>query len=128
MKQKTLWFSWLYLYILCAVLGFIPEPYGLVKALMVLLSVACFLPGFLLAYRGEAKRVRRICLLWLIAATVLVMCNFASALMPRVWGHIFYFALVILASPMVCGQYWAVSLFLGACVLMYALSLEKKEK
>ena len=84
MKQKTLWLTWLYLYILCAVLGFIPEPYGLIKALMVLLSVACFVPGFLLARQGQARRVRLICLIWLISATVLVILNFASVLMPRV--------------------------------------------
>ena len=126
MKQKTLWLSWLYLYILCAVLGFIPEPDGLVKALMVLLSAACFLPGFLLAHGGQARRVRTVSLIWLITATVLLMCNFASALMTEVWGYIFHYALVILASPLVCGQYWFVSLFLGACVLMYAISLDKK--
>lgn len=128
MKQKTLWLSWLYLYILCAVLGFIPEPYGLVKALMVLLSVACFVPGFLLARQGQARWVGRICLVWLIAATVLVMCNFASVLMPKVWGSIFYYAMVILVSPMVCGQYWVISLFLAACVLMYAISLRKNRE
>lgn len=128
MKEKNLWLSWLYLYILGAVLGFIPEPYGLMKALMVLLSVACFVPGFLLARRGQARRVGLICLVWLILATVLVMCNFASALMPKVWGSIFYYALVILVSPMVCGQYWVVSLFLAACVLIYTISLRKNSK
>ena len=127
MKFRSVWLSWLYMFILCAVLGFIPEPYGLIKALMVLLSVACFVPGFLLAHRGRARQVRHLALIWLIAATVLVMCNFASVLMPRVWGSIFYYALVIVASPMVCGQYWAVSLFLGACVWMYAISVDRKK-
>lgn len=131
MKQKTLWLSWLYLYILCAVLGFIPEPYGLVKALMVLLSVACFVPGFLLLRRGDAvtvRRVRNLSAIWLAAATLLVICNIASALMAKIWGDIFYYAMVILVSPMVCGQYWFISLFLAACVLMYAISLEKQRK
>ena len=126
MKEKHLWLSWLYLSILCAVLGFIPEPYGLVKGLMVMLSVACFVPGFMLARRGRGRTVGRITLAWLITAVVLLLCNFASALMHRIWGGIFYYAMVILSSPMVCGQFWFVSLFMGACLWFYTRSLAKK--
>ena len=128
MKEKSLWLSWLYLYILCAILGFIPEPNGLIKALMVLFSVLCFVPGFLLVRRGRVKQVRTVALVWLVTAAVLLVLNILSVIMPPVWGDILYYVMVVAASPMVCGQYWVVSLFLGACLLMYAVSLEKSRE
>ena len=128
MKEKTLWLSWLYLYILCAILGFIPEPNGLIKALMVLFSVLCFVPGFLLARRGWVRQVRTIAMAWLVTGAVLLVLNILSVIMPPVWGDILYYVMVVAASPMVCGQYWVVSLFLGACLLMYAVSLEKNRE
>lgn len=125
MKQRKIWLCWLYLYSLCAVLGFIPEPDGLVKAVMVLLSVVFFLPGFCLVRLGDRKTMKRVailCAVWLAAACLLIMGNIASAVMRKVWGNIFYYSMVVVVSPMVCGQYWFVSLFLAACVLMYAIS------
>ena len=38
MKMKGIWFSWLYLFILCAVLGFIPPAPGFFKVLFAFLG------------------------------------------------------------------------------------------
>ena len=61
MKTKTLWLSWLYMFILCAVLGFIPEPGGFFKFLLVAAAAAFFVPGFVLLtkadHRSELKTI-----------------------------------------------------------------------
>ena len=47
MNKKILFILWGALFVLCAGLGFIPEPQGAVKGLMTGLSVLFFLPTFL---------------------------------------------------------------------------------
>ena len=42
MTEKKLYMLWGVLFILCAALGFIPEPEGLLKALLVLVSILFF--------------------------------------------------------------------------------------
>ena len=120
MKTKNLWLTWLYLFILCAVLGFIPAPDGLVKALLVLVAVGFFVPGFLLMIRGGKKTVKSIMMISaasLVLSMVLIILNFASALLSEIWGKVFYVMLVIFSTPMICGQIWLLSLFGWACLL-----------
>jgi membrane-associated protease RseP (regulator of RpoE activity) len=120
MKTKRLWLAWLYMFALCAVLGFIPEPYGLIKALLVIAAVCFFIPGVLLLLKGNHKTTKRVMLLSgiaLVLSTVLIIFNFASALLPPVWGTVFYILMGILANPILCGQYWILSLFGWACLL-----------
>ena len=38
----------------------------------------------------------------------------------------FFAVLIVVSSPMVCSGYWALSLFLWACLLMVSHSLLKK--
>lgn len=131
MKTKRLWLAWLYMFTLCAALGFIPEPYGLVKALLVIIAACFFIPGGLLLMKGDRKTIKKIMLLSavsLVLATGLIILNFASALMPEVWGTVFYILLGIVTTPMLCGQFWILSLFGWACLLaggMFRL-LEKR--
>lgn len=131
MKTKRLWLSWLYLFALCAALGFIPEPYGLVKALLVIVAVCFFIPGGLLLAKGDRKTVKKVMLisgLSLVLTMVLIILNFASALMSELWGKILYILMGILTAPMLCGQFWILSLFGWACLLaagMFKL-LEKR--
>lgn len=135
MKMKSLWLSWLYLFILCAVLGFIPEPTGIFKVLMALIAACFFFPGFVLLVKADhrddekiLRLVRNIAIAALFTATVLIMLNFLSATMTKAWGDVLYVMLVIFASPMVCGQYWALSLFGWACLMVYSISLLQKRK
>ena len=135
MKTKTLWLSWLYMFILCAVLGFIPEPTGFFQFLFVLIAIGFFVPGFVLLvkadHRDQVKTiriVRDLSIGALALAMVLIILNFLSALMSEIWGIVFYYMLVVLASPLVCGQYWVLTLFGWACLMVYAISLLKKRK
>lgn len=135
MKTKTLWLTWLYMFILCAVLGFIPQPTGFFKFLFVLIAVGFFVPGFVLLVKADHRDqiktiriVRNISITALVLAMVLIILNFLSALMSEIWGTVFYYMLVVLASPMVCGQYWVLTLFGWACLMVYSISLLRKRK
>ena len=133
MSNKTLYFIWGGLFILCGLLGFIPEPEGLVKALMVLSSVVFFVPGGILLYlskqEGDLRTigiVRNLSIISLAVTLVLLVLNFLSGNASAAMGDFLYGLLVMLAAPMVCSQYWFLSLFLWACLLMTALSMGKK--
>ena len=53
MNKKVLFVLWGVLFILCAGLGFMPEPQGALKILMTALSVLFFLPPAVLLYRSD---------------------------------------------------------------------------
>lgn len=130
MKTKRLWLTWLYMFALCAVLGFIPEPYGLVKALLVIAAVCFFIPGMLLLLKGDKKTTKRVMLisgLFLVLSMGMIIFNFASALLPPVWGTVSYILMGILANPILCGQYWILSLF-GWALLLAGGLFQRMEK
>ena len=126
MRNKNLYYVWLGLYILTAALGFFSQPGEFLKAVMILASLAFFVPGFLLLRRGERANVRRISLGWLVLTLALLLINIGSATASDAYGKLVHGLLVICSAPMVCGQYWVVSLFLWAC--LFFASLEKKKK
>ena len=135
MKFRSVWLSWLYMFILCAVLGFIPTPTGFFKVLFVLMAVGFFVPGFVLLVKSDhrdnlktIRLVRNIAIGALSTTTVLILLNFLSATMDKIWGDVFYVMLVIFASPLVCGQFWVLYLFGWACLMMYAVTLLKNRK
>lgn len=135
MKDSKLYALWGVLYILCGLLGFIREPNGFVMAVLVLLAVAFFVPGAMLLYRGykaqntrTIKIIRNLSLGWLGLTLVLLVANFLTAGAAEVTGDLLYGFLVILSAPMYCGQFWIMSLFLWACLLMSSLSCLKKRK
>ena len=128
MRNKTLYLIWGGLFIFCGLLGFIPEPAGLVKALMVLSSVVFFVPGGLLLYSGKKEGdfrtigiVRNLSLISLGVTLLLLVLNFLSGHASNAVGDFLYGLLVFLSSPMICSQYWFLSLFLWACLLMGSL-------
>lgn len=135
MKNQTWYWIWGGLFILCALLGFIPEPTGFLKVLLVIAAVVFFVPGWVLLYRASKvqdlftlRLIRGICLVSLGTTLVFLVLNLMSAGAEDVVGDLLYGFLVILSSPMVCSQYWVVSLFLWACLLMTSLSQLKKAK
>lgn len=135
MKMKSVWLAWLYMFILCAILGFIPEVTGLYKVLMALVAAGFFVPGVVLLVKSDHRDnvksitlVRNIAIGALCLTTVLIMLNFLSATMSKAWGDVFYVMLVVLASPLICGQYWILTLFGWAFLMVYAISLLKKER
>lgn len=132
MNVKKLWFAWLYCFILCAVLGFFPEPSGFFKFMFVVVAVGFFVPPFLLLKHGQKKTHRLVLTASAVSLTVtvvLIILNFTSVLMPKLWGSIFYWMLVVFSTPMICGQYWVLSLFGWAFLMFSAISVVRtKEK
>ena len=135
MKDSKLYALWGVLYIFCGLLGFIREPNGFLMAVLVLFAVGFFVPGAVLLYRGyreqnpgKIKIIRNISLIWLGMTLVLLVANFLTAGAAEITGDLLYGFLVILSAPMYCGQFWIMSLFFWACLLMASLSCLKKRK
>lgn len=129
MRNKTLYAAWAVLFALCAGLGFTPEPQGFGKAVLVILSLACFVPPFLLLRQGSRNTrvlVRNLSALSLGLTLALLVLNFLSVRLPVAVGDMLYGMLVMVSSPMVCSQFWALSMFLWACLLFTAVSKLKQ--
>lgn len=134
MKQKNLFLLWGGMFILCAALGFIPGPTGFGKWLLVVLSCGFFIPPALLlrqAVDGKDRQtlllIRNLSLLSLLLTLVLLVGNVLSVRGSEFLGQVLYYILVIVSSPMVCGQYYVLSLFLWACLLMVSLKYTRKK-
>lgn len=136
MKDKQLYLYWLYLYILCAALGFIPaERSPLVTALLALASIAFFIPPAMLLYRGIRQEKRQhprfIAIasgVSLVLTTVLFIANTLTALVPTnlLLGNILNAVLVVFSVPMMCAPYPFLGMFGWACLLILALRFRKK--
>jgi len=137
MNQKKLLALWAAMFLLCAGLGFISLPMGGLKVFMVAAAVAFFIPPALLIrsavnrkrpHRDMLLLIRNLSLFSLIATTVVLLLNFLSVAWPRFVGDGLYGLLVVISTPMICGQYWLMSLFLWACLLMVCLKYLRKTK
>ena len=129
MRNKTLFILWAALFILCAGLGFIPAPTGVGKWVLVALAAVFFIPGFALVKRADDKKdrrtlalVRNLSILSLSLTLVTLVANILSVLGTETLGNICYSILIIVSAPMVCGQYWFLSLFLWACLMILSIS------
>ncbi len=129
MNQKVLFALWGVLYVLCAALGFIPEPEGALRVLLMLIALCFFVPPLLLSRCGDrtaVKLVRNLAALWLIFAAALLVANILSV-GASVWaGNVLYCLLVIVASPMICSQYWVAVLFGWAYVLFDSIRMLRR--
>ena len=135
MNQKFLFTLWGGLFIVCAAMGFIPDPAGVGRILLTLLSIAFFVPPALALYqaiqdgdRPVLRLIRNLSALSLGLTLVLLVLNFLSALRSETLGNILYHILIIVSSPMVCSGCWVLSLFLWACLLMVSLKGLRKKK
>ena len=89
MNRTILYGLWAGLYIVCAGLGFIPEPAGFGKAVLVLMSILFFIPPMVLLYRGDIrdlKFIRNISIVWLVGTLVLLVGNLLSVLASEAFG------------------------------------------
>ena len=125
MKQKNLWLVWLGMYVVCFLAGFIPEPTGFGRALLILLSVGFFIPGGMLLYDAHQKqdqqtlrRLRLISLSSLLLTVVFFIANLLSVFSPDVVGTVLHVFLAIVSVPMLTMQYWLGSLFLWSCLFI----------
>ena len=135
MKKQHLFALWGGFFVLCAALGFVQTASTALHVLMTLLSVACFVPAALLLHRSYKTGDRNIAVLVrnfsaasLLLTAALLILNFLSALWPEMIGNILHSILIIVSTPMVCSGYWALSLFLWACLMIVAVKLLKNKK
>lgn len=134
MTKTTYYTLWGGMFILCAGLGFIPEPAGVLKFLMIALSVGFFMPPAALLYFASRRKdratialIRNLSAVSLLLTLAAIVVNFMSLMAPEAVGNILYVILVIVSAPMVCSQYWVLSLFLWACLLMVSISELRKK-
>ena len=116
---------WAGLFILCAGLGFIPEPEGAARILMTAASLVFFLPPALLLHQAgkqqdadTLKLIRNLSALSLGLTLVLLVLNLLTVMQSEFLGSVLHYIQVIVSSPMICSGHWAMSLFLWACLLM----------
>ena len=135
MKSKHWYILWGCLYILCASLGFIPQPEGFLKFLLIFSSAVFFVPGWVLLYFAHSRKeldhariVRTISCISLGLTFLFLVLNFASGHASAAAGSMLYSFLVIFSAPMACSQYWIASLFLWACLMMTSFSILLKAK
>lgn len=136
MKQKLLYTLWAACFILCAACGFIPGPEGFWKAALTVLAVVSFVPAGLLLYRAHIQRdrhalrlIRNLSIASLGLTMVLLILNLLSVNWASWLGDMLYTVLLIVSTPMACGQNWLIGLFLWACLLVASVaSLLKPEK
>ena len=126
MSKKLLFALWGGLFILCAGLGFIPgfsqNVSAGAQAVLTVLAVAFFAPPACLTL----KLVRGISLLSLGLTLLALVLNVLSAMGTVTMGNVLFAVLIVVSSPMVCSGYWALSLFLWACLLIVSHSLLRK--
>lgn len=135
MKKTYLYIAWFCLFLATVILGSV-EPAGkAMKAVMIALSVAFFVPPAILLYQGisqgdraQVMRLRAISILSLAATFVLLVVNFLSASFSQQAGDVLYALLIIVSAPMVCSQVWVLSLFAWACILMTTVMYCPKKK
>ena len=132
MKKKSLFALWGGLFLVCGGLGFVPEPAGVVRWLLTVLSILFFLPPAVLVYQGRKTGdahllalIRNLSALSLGLTALLLILNFLTAFRSEVLGNILHAVLVVVSSPMICSGYWVLSLFLWACLLTASLSARK---
>ena len=132
MKNRILFASWGLLFIVCAGLGFIPEPTGAARVLLTLLSLLFFLPPAVLVWdggrtgnRAQLTLIRNLSALSLGLTVVLLVLTFVMAFQSETLGNVLHGVLVIVSSPMICSGHWAMSLFLWACLLIASMNAGK---
>lgn len=119
MSRKTLYALWGALFVLCAVLGLLPDAgiWGIAAALLF------FLPPALLLYRGGRETrhlVLNLSALSLGLTALALVVSMLTAAGSEALGNSLHYVLGIVSVPMFAARYWVLSLFLWACLLVAA--------
>ena len=123
MSEKLLYTLWGALFVLCAVLGLLPDAgiWGIAAALLF------FLPPALLLYRGSRKSrclVRNLSALSLGLTAAALVVSMLTAAGSEALGNSLHYVLGIVSVPMFAARYWVLSLFLWACLLVAARRID----
>lgn len=119
---------WAGMFLLCALMGFVPPQTGANKWLLLIFGVLFFLPPALLVYHSvrthdekQLRLVRNLSLISLSATLLLLVINLFSIFLSQAMGNMLHYLLTIVSTPMICCQYGIVSLFLWATLLWSCL-------
>lgn len=124
MSKRVLFTLWGCLFIICAGLGFIPAPAGVLRGVLTGLSLVFFLPPAVLLYGADkqtARLIRNLAALSLGLTLLTLIASVVTAVLSERIGNMLHGFLVVVSSPMICSGYWVLSLFCWACVLMVSL-------
>ena len=128
MKKTVLFALWGGLFVISAALGLADNT----KAGL-WVSILFFLPPSLLLYdagkKGDKSAVlliRNLAALSLGLTLVLLILNVVFAVKSQAVGNFLHGILGVVSAPMLASGYWALSLFLWACLLMVGRRLAKK--
>lgn len=134
MKEKALYSLWAFVYAVCTALGFLGEVQGVGRVFMVLAAVIFFLPPAALVVLGireqkknVLKTVRIVAIVSLVLTLIFFIANVAVAVGAETTNAFLHVCLVVVSTPMLCGQYWVLSLFLWACLLFASFLKPKKQ-
>ncbi len=126
---------WAGMFLLCAVLGFLPSEETALTVLFTFLAVLFFLPPCILLKKAWAEKnvkelsfIKTLSLISLVTTFVLMIANLLSVLAPTWVGDVLNGLLVILGAPMMCCRVPMVTLLLWAVLLFTALELLKPPK
>ena len=130
MSYALCYVLWAALFGVTAYMGFTPAPEkGMQEAVYMLMAGAVFLPAWAILIQankeGNQKHklvVRNLALASIGGTTVLMALNVMSAGWSENIGNALHAALVIVSAPMICGQNYALSLFMWGILLMASVS------
>ena len=130
MSYALCYFLWAAMFGVTAYMGFTPAPEkGLQEAVYMLMAGAVFLPPWAILVRANKEKnqkhkliVRNLCVASIAGTTVLMALNVMSAGWSENIGNALHAALVIVSAPMICGQNYALSLFMWGILLMASVS------
>lgn len=132
-RKGKLALAWGILYVICTIFGFIDTKNGFLQAIFALVSIGFFLPGGILLYeavgendRRTALRIRYLSITSLCLTILMFIGNVLSLPASEAVGDRMYALLVLVSTPMISSQMWAISLFLWACLLMGSFIKKKK--
>ena len=130
MNSKSLYALWGGMFVLCAGLGFIPEPTGFLKFLLIVLGLVFFVPPMLLLIsaghtgnRNCVALIRNLSAAWLVVTAALLAANFLSLTGTTDLGDLLYSILTIATAPMICGQVWILTMFCWAFLLFTCIHM-----
>ncbi len=119
--KKYLYPAWAVLYVICAGLGAIPERSLALRWTLSVISLVFFVPGFWMLTEAlmrkdllQLKALRWISGTFLGLTVLALIANILSITGSVALGNVLYVILILVSVPMLCCEYWALTLFLWA--------------
>ena len=137
MKNKPQLYTWAGLYVLCLIFGFLPvtEQGSSLQIFRLILSVGFFVPAGLLLKTALQNRDSKLLKLlrWvggisLIGTFLLLIVTILCMVAAEEVGILLQVLLNFINPPLVCGQNYALTLFLWACLFFATFIPEKPRK